>query len=123
MNTQNAAPVTSVGCCGGPAPSGVAACCVKDADAKASGEAGCGCASAAPSGGSEATGPAAACCGTSKAESEAPGLGINPLDDAPWPVAVIGAGPVGLAAAARLIERGIEPAAARSRRFGRREPA
>lgn len=31
------------GCCGGPAPTGVDACCVKDADAKAAGEAGCGC--------------------------------------------------------------------------------
>jgi thioredoxin reductase len=109
MNTQNAAPMTSAGCCGGPAPSGVAACCVKDADAKASGETGCGCASAAPSEGSEATGPAAACCGTSKAESEALGPGINPLDRAPWPVTVIGAGPVGLSAVAHLIERGIEP--------------
>jgi thioredoxin reductase len=37
----------SSGCCGGPAPSGVDACCVKDADAKAAGEGGCGCASAA----------------------------------------------------------------------------
>jgi hypothetical protein len=31
------------GCCGGPAPQGVSACCVKDADAKAAGKAGCGC--------------------------------------------------------------------------------
>ncbi|MEO7323561.1 MAG: FAD-dependent oxidoreductase [Dokdonella sp.] len=30
-------------CCGGPAPAGVEACCVKDADAKAAGESGCGC--------------------------------------------------------------------------------
>ena len=30
-------------CCGGPAPSGIDACCVKDADAKAAGETGCGC--------------------------------------------------------------------------------
>ena len=36
-------PEASKGCCGGPAPAGVDACCVKDADAKASGEAGCGC--------------------------------------------------------------------------------
>ena len=33
------------GCCGGPAPAGVDACCVKDADAKAAGESGCGCGS------------------------------------------------------------------------------
>jgi catechol 2,3-dioxygenase-like lactoylglutathione lyase family enzyme len=32
-------------CCGGPAPAGTDACCVKDADAKASGESGCGCGS------------------------------------------------------------------------------
>ena len=35
--------VSARGCCGGPAPVGVDACCVKDADAKASGESGCGC--------------------------------------------------------------------------------
>jgi hypothetical protein len=31
------------GCCGGPAPAGADACCVQDADAKAAGQAGCGC--------------------------------------------------------------------------------
>ena len=31
------------GCCGGPAPAGADACCVKDAAAKAAGESGCGC--------------------------------------------------------------------------------
>ena len=31
------------GCCGGPAPKGVSACCAKDAEAKAGGEEGCGC--------------------------------------------------------------------------------
>lgn len=30
-------------CCGGPPPSGVEACCLQDATAKAAGEAGCGC--------------------------------------------------------------------------------
>ncbi|WP_394893558.1 NAD(P)-binding domain-containing protein [Mesorhizobium sp. AaZ16] len=34
------------GCCGGPAPVEVDACCVKDADAKAKGAAGCGCGTA-----------------------------------------------------------------------------
>ncbi|MBL8582841.1 MAG: NAD(P)-binding domain-containing protein [Rhizobiaceae bacterium] len=34
------------GCCGGPAPVSVDACCVADADAKASGKAGCGCSGA-----------------------------------------------------------------------------
>ena len=33
------------GCCGGPAPVGVDACCVKDVEAKQAGEAGCGCGS------------------------------------------------------------------------------
>ncbi len=31
------------GCCGGPAPAKADACCVRDADAKAAGTAGCGC--------------------------------------------------------------------------------
>ena len=31
------------GCCGGPAPAAVDACCVRDAEAKAQGEQGCGC--------------------------------------------------------------------------------
>ena len=35
--------IGSSSCCGGPAPTGVDACCVKDADAKSAGEAGCGC--------------------------------------------------------------------------------
>ena len=52
----------AAGCCGGPAPAGADACCVKDADAKAAGLDGCGC------GTTEATSsvPVAAaggCCG------------------------------------------------------------
>ncbi|POR54157.1 NAD(P)-binding domain-containing protein [Bosea psychrotolerans] len=35
--------VADSGCCGGPAPAAVDACCAADARAKASGEAGCGC--------------------------------------------------------------------------------
>jgi arsenite methyltransferase len=42
LPTADPAPGAS-GCCGGPAPAGVEACCVQDAEAKASGEAGCGC--------------------------------------------------------------------------------
>lgn len=50
------------GCCGGPAPEGVDACCVKDADAKAAGETGCGCGSAPePARAPEKT--TSACCG------------------------------------------------------------
>jgi hypothetical protein len=36
---------TPSSCCGGPAPTGADACCVRDAEAKATGAAGCGCAS------------------------------------------------------------------------------
>ncbi|AZO65534.1 MULTISPECIES: NAD(P)-binding domain-containing protein [unclassified Mesorhizobium] len=36
---------SSQGCCGGPAPASVDACCVDDAKAKASGKSGCGCGS------------------------------------------------------------------------------
>jgi hypothetical protein len=47
----NAAPVSAAqpasGCCGGPAPTGVDACCVKDAKAKDEGKSGCGCGSKA----------------------------------------------------------------------------
>lgn len=86
MNTPDNTAVPVPACCGGPAPAGVAACCVKDADAKAAGNAGCGCATAEPS-------------GSTVASSTQPAL----------PVAVIGAGPVGLAATARLIERGLTP--------------
>jgi broad specificity phosphatase PhoE len=53
-------------CCGGPAPGGVDACCVKDADAKAAGEAGCGCGSPpAP----KQPAMAGSCCGASGASA------------------------------------------------------
>ena len=38
----------AAGCCGGPAPANVDACCRQDADAKAAGAAGCGCGPQAP---------------------------------------------------------------------------
>jgi hypothetical protein len=38
---EQAAPANT--CCGGPAPQGTNACCVRDADAKSTGAAGCGC--------------------------------------------------------------------------------
>lgn len=54
----------TAGCCGGPAPQGVDACCVKDADAKAAGEDGCGCQKdTAPAPEKAEVAPAAACCG------------------------------------------------------------
>lgn len=49
------------GCCGGAAPAGVDACCAKDADIKAHGEEGCGCATNAAATES-ASAPRAACC-------------------------------------------------------------
>ena len=47
-------------CCGGPAPTGADACCVKDAEAKSTGAAGCGCGSAAPV---PTVAKKSACCG------------------------------------------------------------
>src|SRR3546814_1451755 len=41
--TGPAEAVGAAGCCGGPAPVEIDACCVKDADDKAQREAGCGC--------------------------------------------------------------------------------
>jgi hypothetical protein len=38
-----ASAVAESGCCGGPAPAMVEACCVKDADVKEAGGTGCGC--------------------------------------------------------------------------------
>ena len=59
MSEGNA--VQAAACCGGPAPKEADACCVKDADAKAAGETGCGC-------GAPKTAPAVAaassCCGS-----------------------------------------------------------
>jgi hypothetical protein len=37
--------VETASCCGGPAPAESDACCVQDAEAKAAGQAGCGCGS------------------------------------------------------------------------------
>jgi RNA polymerase sigma-70 factor (ECF subfamily) len=48
--------ITAEGCCGGPAPAGADACCIKDAAAKAAGEGGCGC------GPKVAAGPKRGCC-------------------------------------------------------------
>jgi thioredoxin reductase len=41
-------PVAASGCCGGPAPAGVDACCSDDATAKADGKSGCGCGPSEP---------------------------------------------------------------------------
>lgn len=59
VEAKQALPV-EVGCCGGPAPEGIDACCVKDADAKANGQSGCGCNDAKPN---SKTVSAEACCG------------------------------------------------------------
>ncbi len=88
-------------CCGGPAPAGVSACCAKDAEARAAGVGGCGCRSKPAQAEHKGDAPTH-CCGTLA-------VGRESVTEVTLPVAVIGAGPVGLAAAARLIERGIEP--------------
>jgi hypothetical protein len=49
-NTDGALDDKAEACCGGPAPAGVAACCLADAEAKSAGEEGCGC-------GAQASGP------------------------------------------------------------------
>jgi SAM-dependent methyltransferase len=53
------APESAGSCCGGPAPAGVEACCVQDAEAKAAGHEGCGCGSetVAITVGAKASGP------------------------------------------------------------------
>jgi thioredoxin reductase len=52
----------ATGCCGGPAPAGAAACCVKDADAKAAGLDGCGCGTTAVAS-AEPVAAGGGCCG------------------------------------------------------------
>jgi thioredoxin reductase len=52
--------VQAASCCGGPAPAESDACCVQDADAKATGQAGCGCGVTTDSGAAEPA--SAACC-------------------------------------------------------------
>jgi RNA polymerase sigma-70 factor (ECF subfamily) len=48
-DTTNTKTEEAASCCGGPAPAGADACCVKDAAAKAAGESGCGCGTKAAS--------------------------------------------------------------------------
>ena len=60
---QSDAAPAGKGCCGGPAPTGVDACCVKDADAKARGEVGCGCGPKAADPPPAPAAVAGACCG------------------------------------------------------------
>lgn len=59
---DSGAQAAASGCCGGPAPVGADACCVKDADAKAAGQDGCGCGTAEATS-SEPVVAAGACCG------------------------------------------------------------
>ena len=44
-DTRTDAPEPQAGCCGGPAPVGANACCVRDAEVKSAGGSGCGCGS------------------------------------------------------------------------------
>lgn len=57
---------TGAGCCGGPAPMGVEACCVKDAAAKASGEEGCGCGTVL----AQTSGPTSSCCSSGEQDQK-----------------------------------------------------
>ena len=91
------------GCC---APAEQVSCC--DASAKAGccgteaiGSSGCGC---QPSSSAEEPSTAVPVTG-----EQAPETFGGPAGSAGLPVVVIGAGPVGLAAAAHLVERGLEP--------------
>jgi hypothetical protein len=52
--------VQAVSCCGGPAPAESDACCVQNAEAKASGQAGYGCGSTTDSGAAETA--SVSCC-------------------------------------------------------------
>ena len=60
--SEEANGVSAASCCGGPAPKQADACCVKDAEAKATGASGCGCGVSAPVVVPEPA-AAAACCG------------------------------------------------------------
>jgi hypothetical protein len=57
LTTQNHAAPSA--CCGGPAPTGTDACCVRDAEVKSTSGAGCGCGSTPAAPASKKTG----CCG------------------------------------------------------------
>jgi thioredoxin reductase len=61
MSEVNAVAEQPSACCGGPAPKETGACCVKDADAKAVGETGCGCGVPQPAKAAPAV--ASSCCG------------------------------------------------------------
>jgi thioredoxin reductase len=59
----SAEPVAASSCCGGPAKQDASACCVKDEDAKAAGQSGCGCSSTAVAAAPAVVAPRARCCG------------------------------------------------------------
>ncbi|MDP9190345.1 MAG: NAD(P)-binding domain-containing protein [Acidobacteriota bacterium] len=63
MTEVNAVADQQAACCGGPAPKEADACCVKDADAKAAGESGCGCNTPKPATKSAPEAAASSCCG------------------------------------------------------------
>ncbi|MFL6247149.1 MAG: flavoprotein, partial [Thermoanaerobaculia bacterium] len=64
MAEVNAVQEPASACCGGPAPKEADACCVKDADAKAAGESGCGCGVPKPAATSAPAIAASSCCGS-----------------------------------------------------------
>ncbi len=67
MKTKERNDQAATGCCGGPAPEGVSACCVQDAEAKAAGESGCGCRSV------QASDEHTTCCSSEKVPKETKG--------------------------------------------------
>lgn len=97
------APAAQVSCC---EPAAKAECCGADA----SGSGGCGCSEGASTGESPAAVAPEVVAEAEEVEEPAEVDTSEPVAGAAaLPVVVIGAGPVGLAAAAHLRERGLEP--------------
>ena len=68
---EGVAPDSGSSCCGGPAPAEVDACCAQDADAKASGQDGCGCGLDLAAGAAEGERPGATASGATAGRAAA----------------------------------------------------
>jgi thioredoxin reductase len=95
------APSVQASCC---EPAAKESCCGTSSAAAIGETATCGCAA-----GSSATGATAATADADDPLTDASPVSATSVGESQLPVAVIGAGPVGLAAAAHLIDRGIRP--------------